>query len=201
MRLLFRTSLALLMLCAGVVEALGASNLPLDLARFRIFEPAAEVPVKRLVPPAEKSAVERRVVDYARVEQPGTVVIDTQKRFLYLVMSGNKAIRYGIGVGRPGYAWSGVQTISQKKEWPDWIPPKEMIQRQPNLPRFVGGGPGNPLGARALYLGSTLYRIHGSNMPDTIGQAVSSGCFRMKNEDVTDLYARVGVGTQVIVLP
>ena len=128
------------------------------------------------------------------------MVIDTAHTFLYLVLGGGKALRYGIGVGRKGFTWSGVERISRKSEWPDWIPPVEMIARQPYLPRWVGGGPGNPLGARALYLGDTNYRIHGTNSPSSIGTQVSSGCIRMRNEDVIDLYRRVGVGTKVVVL-
>ena len=143
----------------------------------------------------------RRVVDYPTHEAAGTIVIDTPNTQLYLVLGGGKAIRYGIGVGREGFTWAGVKAIERKAEWPDWIPPAEMLERQPYLPRFMAGGPGNPLGARAMYLGGTVYRIHGTNDPSTIGKRVSSGCIRMLNEDVTDLYTRVGVGTKVIVLP
>jgi len=143
---------------------------------------------------------DRQVVAYDGDELPGTVIIDTPHRFLYLVEAGGKAMRYGIGVGRPGFTWSGVKSITAMREWPDWIPPDEMIKRRPDLPRYMAGGPENPLGARALYLGSTLYRIHGSNEPWTIGQQVSSGCIRMRNEDVTDLYGRVKVGTKVVVI-
>jgi lipoprotein-anchoring transpeptidase ErfK/SrfK len=142
----------------------------------------------------------KQLVEYPTQEQPGTIVIDTPNRFLYLVEGDGKAIRYGIGVGRPGFEWAGVKAITAKKEWPDWRPPAEMIQRRPDLPEFMPGGPANPLGARAMYLGSTLYRIHGSNEPDTIGTAVSSGCIRMRNEDVIDLYEKVKVGTKVIVI-
>jgi lipoprotein-anchoring transpeptidase ErfK/SrfK len=142
----------------------------------------------------------RQEVAYDGKEAPGTVVIDTPNHFLYLVQSEGKAIRYGIGVGRPGFTWSGTHAISGKREWPDWTPPDEMLKRQPYLPHFVAGGPNNPLGARALYLGSTLYRIHGSNEPWTIGTNVSSGCIRMRNADVVDLYERVKVGTKVVVL-
>ena len=143
---------------------------------------------------------QRQEVAYDGAEKPGTVVIDTPNHFLYLVEGDGRAMRYGIGVGRPGFTWSGVHAISAKKEWPDWVPPDEMLRRQPYLPHFVAGGPGNPLGARALYLGSTIYRIHGSNEPWTIGKNVSSGCIRMRNADVEDLYERVKVGTKVIVL-
>jgi len=127
------------------------------------------------------------------------VIIDTPNTYLYYVLGGGKAIRYGIGVGRDGFTWSGAQTVTKKAEWPDWRPPPEMLQRQPYLPRFMAGGPGNPLGARAMHLGATVYRIHGTNAPETIGHAVSSGCFRLVNEDVIDLYDRVAVGTRVIV--
>lgn len=143
----------------------------------------------------------RQVVDYASGATPGTVVIDTAQTYLYFVLSDGKAIRYGIGVGRDGFTWSGAQAVTRKAEWPDWTPPQEMIARQPYLPRFMAGGEGNPLGARAIYLGSTIYRIHGTNMPSTIGQKLSSGCIRMLNEDVIDLYSRVRIGTQVVVLP
>jgi lipoprotein-anchoring transpeptidase ErfK/SrfK len=142
----------------------------------------------------------RQVVEYDGGEQPGTIIIDTPNRFLYLVQEGGRAVRYGIGVGRPGFTWAGVKTVSMKREWPDWRPPDEMLKRRPDLPRYMPGGPDNPLGARALYLGSSLYRIHGSNEPWTIGTAVSSGCIRMRNEDVIDLYERVSVGTRVIVI-
>jgi lipoprotein-anchoring transpeptidase ErfK/SrfK len=143
----------------------------------------------------------RRVVDYATAEGSGTVIIDTPNTYLYFVLGGSKAIRYGIGVGREGFTWSGVKTIERKSEWPDWIPPADMLQRQPYLPRFMAGGPGNPLGARAMYLGGTVFRIHGTNAPETIGKQVSSGCIRMVNEDVIDLYGRTHVGTKVVVLP
>jgi lipoprotein-anchoring transpeptidase ErfK/SrfK len=141
-----------------------------------------------------------QTVAYDGAENPGTIVIDTPQHFLYLVQPGGTARRYGIGVGRPGFTWAGVKTISAKREWPDWRPPPEMLQRRPDLPVFMAGGPENPLGARAMYLGSSLYRIHGSNEPWTIGTAVSSGCIRMRNEDVIDLYGRVKVGTKVIVI-
>jgi lipoprotein-anchoring transpeptidase ErfK/SrfK len=139
-------------------------------------------------------------VAYGGSEAPGTIVIDTPQHFLYLVEPGGTALRYGIGVGRPGFAWAGVKTITAKREWPDWRPPPEMLARRPDLPSFMAGGPENPLGARAMYLGSSLYRIHGSNEPWTIGTAVSSGCIRMRNEDVIDLYGRVKVGTKVVVI-
>jgi lipoprotein-anchoring transpeptidase ErfK/SrfK len=141
----------------------------------------------------------RQMVYYRTAEAPGTIIVQTSERFLYVVQGNGRAIRYGIGVGRDGFQWQGLLKISRKAEWPDWTPPPEMIERQPYLPRFMAGGPGNPLGARALYLGATVYRIHGTNRPDTIGTAVSSGCFRLVNADVTDLYDRVPVGTKVVV--
>src|SRR6202011_2419874 len=165
---------------------------------LREAPPAVEEPTNSAELPA---SLRRQVVAYATSEAPGTIVIDTPHTYLYLVLGGGKAMRYGIGVGREGFTWSGTQTISRKQEWPDWIPPAEMIHRQPYLPRFMAGGPGNPLGARAMYLGNTVYRIHGTNAPSTIGHQVSSGCIRMLNEDVTDLYARANVGTKVVVLP
>ena len=137
----------------------------------------------------------------ARREAPGTIVIDTGNTTLYYVLGQGRAIRYGVGVGREGFTWSGVQTVTRKAEWPDWHPPAEMIARQPYLPRFMAGGPGNPLGARAMYLGTSIYRIHGTNDPSTIGKFVSSGCIRLTNEDVADLFSRVDVGTKVVVLP
>jgi lipoprotein-anchoring transpeptidase ErfK/SrfK len=143
----------------------------------------------------------RQIVAYVTREAPGTIVIDTPNTYLYLVLGGGRAIRYGIGVGREGFTWSGVKTVERKAEWPDWNPPAEMLERQPYLPRFMAGGPGNPLGARAMYLGGTVYRIHGTNDPSTIGKRVSSGCIRLVNDDVEDLYARVNVGTKVVVLP
>ena len=142
---------------------------------------------------------ERQVVSYDGPHRPGTIVIDTENKFLYFVEAGGSAIRYGIGVGRPGFTWSGVKTITRKAEWPDWTPPPEMLLRRPDLPAHMEGGEANPLGARAMYLGSTLYRIHGTNEPNTIGTNVSSGCIRLRNEDVIDLYERVKVGTTVIV--
>src|SRR5579883_2637994 len=161
-------------------------------------------------PPAADSADEdsvlpermrRTVVNFDTSEAPGTIVIDTGNTYLYYVLGGGRAIRYGVGVGRQGFTWSGTQTITRKAEWPDWYPPAEMVARQPYLPRFMAGGPGNPLGARAMYLGNSEYRIHGTNDPTTIGKFVSSGCIRLTNEDVEDLYNRVAIGTKVIVLP
>jgi lipoprotein-anchoring transpeptidase ErfK/SrfK len=143
----------------------------------------------------------RQTVSYATREPAGTVVVDTPNTYLYYVLGNGQAVRYGIGVGRDGFTWSGIQSVTRKAEWPDWTPPPEMIARQPYLPRQMAGGPGNPLGARAMYLGGTVYRIHGTNAPDTIGKHVSSGCIRMTNRDVIDLYSRVNVGTKVVVLP
>ncbi|MBL8585567.1 MAG: L,D-transpeptidase [Bradyrhizobiaceae bacterium] len=142
---------------------------------------------------------QRQLVFFRTTEAPGTIIVHTSERFLYLVQGNNRALRYGIGVGRDGFQWQGLVKISRKAEWPDWTPPPEMIARQPYLPRFMAGGPGNPMGARALYLGQTVYRIHGTNQPQTIGEAVSSGCFRLVNPDVSDLYDRVPVGTRVVV--
>jgi len=143
----------------------------------------------------------RQEVAFATKEPPGTLIVDTPNTYLYYVLGGGRAIRYGVRVGRDGFTWTGVQKISRKAEWPDWHPPPEMIDRQPYLPRFMAGGPGNPLGARAMYLGNTVYRIHGTNQPSTIGKFVSSGCIGMLNEDVSDLFDRVKVGTRVVVLP
>ena len=141
----------------------------------------------------------RTVVFYRTSEPPGTIIVHTSERYLYVVQQSGRALRYGIGVGREGFQWQGLLKITRKQEWPDWTPPEEMIQRQPYLPRWMAGGPGNPLGARALYLGTTVYRIHGTNQPQTIGSAVSSGCFRLTNPDVSDLYDRIPVGTKVVV--
>ena len=159
------------------------------------YQPERE-PAKTLSP-----QFRRTVVDYPTIERPGTIIVDTPNTYLYLTIGHGKAIRYGIGVGREGFTWSGTEHISRMKEWPDWLPPKEMIKRQPYLPRFMAGGETNPLGARAMYLGNTEYRIHGTNQPSTIGTFVSSGCIRLTNEDVEDLYSRLTVGTTVIVLP
>ncbi len=148
-----------------------------------------------------RADLHRRVVDLRTNEAPGTIIIDTANTYLYLVLPGGQAMRYGIGVGREGFIWSGVKTIERKAEWPDWTPPPEMIARSPYLPRFTAGGEGNPLGARAMYLSGSMYRIHGTNAPWTIGSKASSGCIRMVNEDVIDLYNRVKVGTKVVVLP
>ena len=150
---------------------------------------------------AVPARLHRQIVDYPTAEAPGTIIVDTPNTYLYLVLGHGQALRYGIGVGRDGFTWSGTERISRMKEWPDWFPPKEMIDRQPYLPRFMAGGETNPLGARAMYLGNTLYRIHGTNDPTTIGKYISSGCIRLTNGDVEDLYSRVGIGTHVMVLP
>lgn len=147
----------------------------------------------------EEGPFARQLVFFRSTEPPGTIVVHTSERFLYVVQGNNRALRYGIGVGREGFQWSGLVRVTRKAEWPDWTPPPEMIARQPYLPRFMAGGPGNPMGARALYLGSTIYRIHGTNQPETIGHAVSSGCFRLANGDVIDLFERIAVGAKVII--
>ncbi|MDP3077737.1 L,D-transpeptidase [Bradyrhizobium sp.] len=182
---------------------------PVQLFPFLMSPPAQSAPPVQAQPSDDDEGpvremparLKRQVVNYASREAPGTIIIDTPNTYLYYVLGGGQAIRYGIGVGREGFTWSGVQTVTRKAEWPDWTPPAEMIARQPYLPRYMAGGPGNPLGARAMYLGGTIYRIHGTNAPHTIGTHVSSGCLRLTNEDVTDLYSRVNVGTKVIVLP
>src|SRR5260221_4063836 len=168
---------------------------PMDPQGMREQEEASD-PSQRAFDPR----FEKQLVDYRGKESAGTIVVDTPNKFLFLVQGDGKALRYGIGVGRPGFTWSGVKQISAKKEWPDWTPPPEMLVRRPDLPRHMEGGPQNPLGARAMYLGSSLYRIHGSNEPWTIGTNVSSGCIRIRNEDVIDLYGRVNVGAKVIVI-
>ncbi|AUC98673.1 MULTISPECIES: L,D-transpeptidase [Bradyrhizobium] len=187
-----------------------AAAAPLPIFPFILTPPteAVQPPVQSMPQAQEEdrsvelpARLRRQVVAYPTREAPGTVIIDTPHTYLYLVLGNGQAMRYGIGVGRDGFTWSGTQTITKKAEWPDWTPPPEMIARQPYLPRHMAGGPGNPLGARAMYLGGTVYRIHGTNAPETIGTHVSSGCLRLTNEDVTDLYSRVSVGTKVIVLP
>ena len=157
---------------------------------------AAERAILREVP----AEFHRQEVEYFGPHRAGTIIVDTPQRFLFLVQPGGRAVRYGIGVGRPGFEWAGAKSVTRKAMWPDWTPPAQMLRRRPDLPRYMPGGPENPMGARALYLGSTLYRIHGTNEPHTIGEAVSSGCIRMTNEDVTDLYDRVRVGARVIVI-
>lgn len=164
-------------------------------ARQAAIAPQAGLPSRRIQP-----RFERQEVEYDGRHEPGTIIVDTPRRYLYLVLANGRALRYGIGVGRPGFEWAGVKSVTRKAEWPDWRPPPEMRKRRPDLPTFMAGGPDNPLGARALYLGSSLYRIHGTNEPWTIGRNVSSGCIRMMNDDVVDLYGRVRVGTKVVVI-
>ena len=185
------------LLAAVWVGTAGAAPLTPSLpagAMFAALSSASE-------PEETRTDLRRQVVNYPTQAMPGTVVIDTAHTFLYYVLGDGTAIRYGIGVGREGFIWTGAETVTRKAEWPDWTPPQEMIVRQPYLPRWMAGGEGNPLGARAIYLGSTVYRIHGTNMPETIGHKVSSGCIRMLNADVIDLYSRVAVGTKIVVLP
>jgi lipoprotein-anchoring transpeptidase ErfK/SrfK len=182
-------------------------DFPAPIFRQILPEPATpQQPLPQASAPERQPAVipdrlRRQVVAYDSREAPGTIVIDTPNTYLYLVLGNGKALRYGIGVGREGFTWSGVRKIDRKVEWPDWIPPAEMIARQPYLPRFMAGGPGNPLGARAMYLGGTLYRVHGTSDPSSIGKHVSSGCIRMLNADAIDLYDRAPLGTKVVVLP
>ena len=165
------------------------------------YPPFATAPRDSYERSEQSDRFRRQVVEYPTREAAGTVIVDTPHTYLYYVLGNGKAIRYGIGVGREGFTWSGTETVTRKAEWPDWTPPPEMVQRQPYLPRFMAGGPQNPLGARAMYLGGTIYRIHGTNAPETIGGQVSSGCIRLTNEDVQDLYSRVTLGTRVVVLP
>jgi lipoprotein-anchoring transpeptidase ErfK/SrfK len=185
---------------AATAFATAASANPFFL--FEPFQPRIEHAVPGVEDTTEMPArFRRQVVDYRTNEAPGTIIVDTPNTYLYLVLGNGKAMRYGIGVGRDGFTWSGVQTITRKTEWPSWTPPAEMLARQPYLPRHMAGGPGNPMGARAMYLGSTIYRIHGTNDPSSIGRHVSSGCIRLNNEDVIDLYNRINIGTKVVVLP
>jgi lipoprotein-anchoring transpeptidase ErfK/SrfK len=205
-RFFFSRAFVAAALTAGVVALTRpAVAAPLPLFPFAMAEPpqaAHGAPSDERDAPFELPArFKRQIVAYPTHEAAGTVIIDTPNTYLYYVLGGGQAIRYGIGVGRDGFTWSGTQTVTKKAEWPDWTPPPEMIARQPYLPRQMAGGPGNPLGARAMYLGGTVYRIHGTNAPQTIGTHVSSGCIRLINEDVTDLYSRVNVGTKVIVRP
>ena len=195
---------------AAIATLIAATTIPASANQFFLFGPVQTAPMQT-APMAQDEAIDtraetparfrRQIVEYRTNEPAGTIIIDTPNTYLYLVLGNGRAMRYGIGVGRDGFTWSGVQTISRRAEWPDWHPPAEMIARQPYLPRYMAGGPGNPMGARALYLGNTIYRIHGTNAPHTIGQRVSSGCIRLTNEDVADLYSRVNVGTRVVVLP
>jgi lipoprotein-anchoring transpeptidase ErfK/SrfK len=206
-----RASNALMFAAALMLTPFGATSASAQLLGYAAAPPSA-FPSNSMTLTAPDDEAEgsspvlperlrRAVVAFETREAPGTVIIDTGHTALYYVLGQGRAIRYGVGVGREGFTWSGVQTISRKAEWPDWHPPTEMISRQPYLPRFMAGGPGNPLGARAMYLGTSQYRIHGTNDPSTIGKFVSSGCIRLTNEDVTDLFSRVDVGTKVVVLP
>jgi lipoprotein-anchoring transpeptidase ErfK/SrfK len=193
-------ALALAAIAGAALTATASAN-PLVLG----YAPQDTRSVESMTEPNEGfqqvARFKRQMVSYYTTEAPGTIIIDTPNTYLYFVLGNGRAMRYGIGVGRDGFTWAGTQTITKKAEWPDWFPPAEMIARQPYLPRFMAGGPSNPLGARAMYLGGTVYRIHGTNAPNTIGQHVSSGCIRLVNEDVADLYSRVNVGTKVVVLP
>ena len=188
---------------ALLTSAVLVAAAPARAQTFAAYAPPQQIEtIDEDAPPAQPNPELRRtMVDYRGKENAGTIIVDTPNKFLYFVMGDGKAMRYGIGVGREGFTWSGTHNIVRKAEWPDWYPPQEMIERQPYLPRFMAGGPGNPLGARAMYLGGTVYRIHGTNAPDTIGKNVSSGCIRLTNEDVIDLYSRVQVGSKVVVLP
>src|SRR5689334_9333244 len=196
-----RTALAA---AAFTAVSTAATAAPLSLFPFeppQAPQATAYAPVETEATTETPSHFKRQVVNYATAEAPGTIVIDTPNTYLYLVLGNGRALRYGIGVGRDGFTWAGVKHVEKKAEWPDWHPPQEMLERQPYLPRMMAGGPGNPLGARAMYLSGSVYRIHGTNAPDTIGQRVSSGCIRLTNDDVTDLYQRVSVGAKVVVLP
>jgi len=189
-----RRILACAALACGVTFATGAGAYDIDpLTHQRLPEFAADGRVPY-------TAIPREEVDYKGRYAPGTIVISTPERRLYFILPGGRAMKYGVGVGRPGFSWGGINTISMKKEWPEWTPPAQMLRRRPDLPRHMAGGLDNPLGARAMYIGATLFRIHGSNEPETIGQAVSSGCIRMTNDDVMDLYERAKIGTRVVVL-
>jgi lipoprotein-anchoring transpeptidase ErfK/SrfK len=201
--LIVQIHLKLIAIAAG---AMAITAGPAAAQFFRSMDRIPEPTVQDVDPGQTRGSVEsvpyefrKQPVFFRSQEAPGTIVVDTSERFLYLVQSPTRAIRYGVGVGRDGFTWTGILKVTRKAEWPDWTPPEEMIQRQPYLPRWMAGGPGNPMGARAMYLGNTIYRIHGTNAPDTIGQAVSSGCFRLVNDDVTDLYERVQLGAKVIV--
>jgi len=202
MNYLLRTTVAAALL--GALSATSAAAAPPSLFPFERSLPpqvSAYAPVETEEATELPSRFKRQVVSYATHEAPGTIVIDTPNTYLYLVLGNGRALRYGIGVGREGFTWAGIKHVERMAEWPDWHPPQEMLERQPYLPRFMAGGPGNPLGARAMYLSGSVYRIHGTNAPHTIGQRVSSGCIRLTNEDVEDLYSRVRLGAKVVVLP
>jgi lipoprotein-anchoring transpeptidase ErfK/SrfK len=187
----------LLAACLPERAAAQAGAAPLAQETLQIDDEPGRISTEEAV--ISEGPYARQMVFFRSSEPPGTLVIHTSERFAYVVQGNNRALRYGIGVGREGFQWSGLVRVSRKAEWPDWRPPPEMIARQPYLPRFMAGGPGNPMGARALYLGSTVFRIHGTNQPETIGHAISSGCFRLANGDIIDLYERVPVGTKVVV--
>jgi lipoprotein-anchoring transpeptidase ErfK/SrfK len=191
---MIRWMIAVLLVTTGVANAQGSRH---AVETLKIDDQPGYTPSaaeEQLEP-----GLERQLVFFRTTEAPGTIIVHTSERFLYVVQPNSRALRYSIGVGREGFQWAGLVKITRKAEWPDWTPPPEMIQRQPYLPRFMAGGPGNPMGARALYLGATVYRIHGTNQPQTIGQAVSSGCFRLVNNDLIDLYDRTPVGTKVVI--
>jgi lipoprotein-anchoring transpeptidase ErfK/SrfK len=191
---MMRWMIAVLLVTTGVANAQGSRH---AVETLKIDDQPGYTPSaaeEQLEP-----GLERQLVFFRTTEAPGTIIVHTSERFLYVVQPNSRALRYSIGVGREGFQWAGLVKITRKAEWPDWTPPPEMIQRQPYLPRFMAGGPGNPMGARALYLGATVYRIHGTNQPQTIGQAVSSGCFRLVNNDLIDLYDRTPVGTKVVI--
>ncbi len=187
---------------AGLAAGLALTTAALPARAANAYDPSGQMSAPVSYGRPAESPIPREVVDYEGPYQdnPGTIVVSTQDRRLFLIMPNHEALMYGVGVGRPGFEWSGEKRVVAKREWPDWTPPAEMIKRRPDLPRHMAGGIENPLGARAMYLGGTVYRIHGSNEPDTIGEAVSSGCIRMTNEDVQDLYERVKVGTLAVVL-
>jgi lipoprotein-anchoring transpeptidase ErfK/SrfK len=196
MRRLFNRAAAVIFLLSLAGPAAAQLYNPMPKTTMQDVDPGIDHTARDVDLPPEL----RRQSVFYRTEYPaGTIIVNTNDRFLYLILGNNVALRYGIGVGRDGFQWGGIHKISRKAEWPDWTPPPEMIERQPYLPRWMAGGPGNPMGARALYIGTTVYRIHGTNAPETIGQAVSSGCFRLVNDDITDLYGRVPVGTKVVV--
>jgi lipoprotein-anchoring transpeptidase ErfK/SrfK len=197
MHRLVSSALAAVLLLAASAAAVAQSSNPIPEPTIADVDPGIDHSANE---DGLANELRRRPVFYRTEQAPGTIIVNTADRFLYLVMGNNVAMRYGIGVGRDGFQWGGTHRISRRAEWPDWTPPPEMIERQPYLPRWMAGGAGNPMGARALYIGTTVYRIHGTNAPETIGHAVSSGCFRLVNDDVADLYERVPVGTKVMVL-
>ncbi len=191
-------------LTAALALSTLALSAPAALASQTLFDPLTGRTVNAMPMSAGGRAaatpIPRETVSYSGPHRPGTIVVNTAERRLYFILGNGKALKYGVGVGRPGFTWAGTMPVTRKAEWPSWRPPPQMLKRRPDLPRFMPGGPDNPMGARAMYLGSSLFRIHGSNEPETIGQAVSSGCIRMLNEDVIDLYGRVKVGTRVVVI-